>query len=521
MRIIITFVALASLANGAALSLAAPVPVPLPVQMLAPVPVRAPLPVDPEDRDASNPRNIRWAWPVIEWIGIGPRATVVELGAMPRPPETDEATITIVVRNAGASPAERLHIAGFDAMPDGGILPPLAAGERYEMTFTMPTAEIPYGTRIMLFEPGLSSAEQAPVLDVFDLHGPAAHRLGLVATAQSWIDGDERFGSMARRFRASLEDLHTLYAGQGVIGMPEHGGDPTRPAIPDRFRLEHIELFDDEAGRPALFDHHPDLDLVIAVNEGGPLCCFWLADGDHERHHSIGHNFLNTNFGAPRGIWSNWGEQALWHEIFHYRGVPDFYIYNIPEGALPGRSSTGWKLGQSPTTAYLTREIMNDTYTAPEISWLTATIAISKRGAARVGACENPEHEFGHMWRWVPGDLSVEVASETGAIEAVRIYRAVPGRGRDARVQRISEDAAPVYAAQGAKVTLDGDAMNAAARRAERSLWVLIEADRATDGGIETRWTILTLLEINEAYARGNKEAWTFAVRFEDMFEPR
>ncbi len=510
MRIIIALVALAAVA---VVSLAEPVAVPAPVAAA----VREPLPVDPEDRDASNPRNIRWAWPVIEQIGIGPRATVATLGAMPRPPETDEATITIVVRNAGERPFERLVIGGFDAMPDGGALPPLAAGERVTVSFTMPTAEIPYNTRIVLFEPSLSSAVQEPVLDVFDLHGPAAHRLGLVVTEQSWTDGDERFGSMARRFRASLEDLHTLYAGKGVIGMPQHGGDPTRPAIADRFRLEHLELFDADAGRPALFDHHPEFDLVIAVNEGGPLCCFWLADGDHERHHSIGHNFLNTNFGAPRGIWSNWGEQALWHEIFHYRGVPDYYIYNIPEGALPGRSSSGWKLGQSPSTAYLAREIMNDTYTAPEISWLTATIANSKGGAARVGACENPEHEFGHMWRWVPKDLSVEVTSQAGTIEAVRIYRAVPGRGRDARVQRISEDAAPVYEAAGARVTLDGDAMNAAARRAERSLWVLIEADRATDAGTTTRWTILTLLELNEAYARGHTEAWTFAPAWESM----
>lgn len=481
---------------------------------------RPPLPVDVSDRDASNPRNKRWAWPVIEWVGVGPRAEVRELGALPRPPETERATITIVVRNAGPGASAALVLRGLPASAGDATVPSLSPGERVERTFSLPTRDIPYGSMITLHEAGGDA--QAPPLDAFNLHGPAAHRVALVATEASWKDGDERFGSMARRFRASLDDLHTLFDGLGVVGMPENGGDPSRPIIADRFRLEHIEAFDPDAGTPPLFAEHPQFDLVIALNEGGPLCCFWLSDGDSVRYHSIGHNFLNTNFGEPRGIWSNWGEQALWHEIMHYRGVPDYYIYNIPAGALPGRSADGWTLGSTPGTAHLRREIMNDTYTAPEFSWLTAFIAASKKGSSRVGACENPLQPFGHMWTWIPARVvAMPVGTDAATIEAVRVFRSAPGEGRDARVQRIGADAQPIAsAAIGAAagpLVLEGDFMNGSAARHERALWLLVEADAETASGIETRWTILTLLELNEAWARGSKDEWRFAPAWESM----
>lgn len=476
-----------------------------------------PVPVDPSDRDVSNPRNVRWSGPVIEWIGITPRAEVRELGDKPRAPESDDASLHIVLRNAGDKDTGVMLILGLPDLPEGLPVASLAPGQRQTVVVAMKTADIPYGKSLTLAGAIDSPADTPEVHDQFPMHGPDAHRIALVTSEVSWKDGDERFGSMVRRFRKSLEDLEALYDVQEVPGIPM--GDESRPVITDRFRIEHVETFDPAAGTPALFAQHPEFDLVIAVNEGGPLCCFWLNDGDSLNYHSIGHNFLSDRGGAEkRGIWSNWGEQALWHEIFHYRGVPDFYIYNVPAGSLPGRSLEGWKLGSSPSTAYLSREIMNDTYTAPEVSWLTATIANSKKGAARVGACENPEQPFGHMWQWVPKELTITVEPGEGqSVEGVRVYRAKPGQGRDGRVQRITEDAEPIAVATGSSVLLEGDYMNSKARRNERALWVLVEADVKTTSGREKRWTIVTLLEMNEAFARGSKEAWTFHVNASDL----
>lgn len=480
------------------------------VCLVALAPARPPLPVDSSDRDAANPRNVRWEWPVIEWVEITPRARVTELGDKPRPPEAEYATITIFVRNAGDNVSPPLRVRGLPESAGQVLLPAIKPGERGQAEVTIKTADIPYDHSLELVRADADSAAEA--MDAHPLYGPNAHRVALVASKESWEDGDRRFGSMVRRMRKSFDDLHALYAVQDVPGLPPHGGDADRPAITDRFRIEHVELFDPEAGTPRLFETHPEFDLVIAVNEGGPLCCFWLNDGDSVNYHSIGHNFLSDRGGSEKhGIWSNWGEQAGWHEMFHYRGVPDFYIYNVPAGSLPGRSPEGWKLGSSPGTAKFKREIMNDPYTAPEVSWLTATIVNSKQGVSRVGACENPDQPFGHMWQWVPKQLTIEIEpGDAESIEAVRVYRAKPGGGRDARVQKVAEDAEPIASATGSSVTLDGDYMNAKAPRNERALWLLIEADVKTGSDIEKRWTIVTLLEMNESFARGHRQAGVF-----------
>lgn len=480
---------------------------------------KPPVPVHATDRDASNPRNVRWEWPVIEWVEITPRARVSELGDKPGAPQAENAVMTIVVRNAGREPSGPLRVLG---LPDGlqeVLVAPLDSGERFTIDIAIETAEIPYGSLLTLAGVTDSAGETPEVFDTFPLYGADAHRVALVATDESWRDGDERFGSMVRRFRKSFDDLHALYDVKDVAGLPPHGGDPTRPPIADRYRIEHVERFDPSVGTPALFTQHPEFDLVIAVNEGGPLCCFWLNEGDTLNYYSIGHNFLSDRGGTEKhGIWSKWGEQAGWHEMFHYRGVPDLYIYNVPAGSLPGRSPDGWKLGASPGTAKFQSEMMNDPYTAPELSWLTATIVNSKHGVSRIDACENPEQQFGHMWQWVPKELAVQVEPGEGeSVEAVRVYRAKPGQGRDARVQRVAGDAEPVASANGESVMLQGDYMNAAAPRNERALWLLIETSVKTSSGIERRWTIVTLLEMNEAWARGSSDAWVLPIRSDDM----
>ena len=92
-------------------------------------------------------------------------------------------------------------------------------------------------------------------------------------------------------------------------------------------------MSDDEEARPAPFDDHPELDLVIACDEGGPLAGFWLPQ------YSIGHNFAfgGGDGGTPRrGLWSAWGEQALWHELLHCLfDVGDCYDLNVSRRACP------------------------------------------------------------------------------------------------------------------------------------------------------------------------------------------
>lgn len=479
------------------------------VGVALPALAREPLPMPESDRDSANPRNVQWQWPVIEWIGIGPRPHVGELGDRPTAPTTQAAFLEIAVRNAGDQPARELTIRGITAKPIR--LPELEPGEHHVMNVELPTRDIPYGRTITL---AAGDEQDAEVLDTLDMYGPGAHRVLILTGPETEADNIERFGSMTRRLRHSFDDLHTLFDGGTVAGFPPNGGEADRPVAQDRFRIEGVVPYDPEAGMPELFRSHPEFDLVIAMNEGGPLCCFFLNDGNDRDFYSIGHNFRADVGGQVHGLWSRWGEQALWHETIHYRGVPDFYIYNIDAQQLPGRSADGWRLGDTERTEAFARDIMNDTYHTPEISALTTTIINSKEGASRIGACENPSHRFGHMWRWVPERLTVEVRDENGDVldGVVRAFASTPAGARDARRQMVAEGATPEFADEGS-VTLSGDYMNAGKPRIERSIWKLIEAEHRG----ERRWTIITLLEINQRYAAGERERAEFTLRWPEM----
>ena len=239
-------------------------------------------------------------------------------------------------------------------------------------------------------------------------------------------EGDERFGSFVRRFRKSLDDLNALLAAS------VHGSAPR--GIEDRFRLDAVLVYDrDGSKRPPEFRSHPGFDVAIACDEGGPLAGFSLPES------SIGHNFA----GSPphAGLWSSWGEQALWHELLHFRGVQDFYLYEAADGALPGR----WK-GKLPLPHRYATDLMASPYQPPVLGEYAAVMANVRRGVARVGACEDTANKFGTMWNWVPARIDLHLSKGGAPLAAARVrwWRSLPRAGLPSEApEGVAADRAP------------------------------------------------------------------------------
>ena len=408
-----------------------------------------------------NPRNQRWDRPVIEFIHH----------------EADGATA--LVRHLGAEPA-RVRL----------------TGRRSEMVETLEPGTLrllavtEYDPRLPLTLRG--AGDDAEV--VHDRIGPFdadVLTVGLLMEQRTFREGNRRFGSFVRRMRKSLEDLSALLAG---VEATTPGSGLARVPVATRFRIQVVSHYDrDEERRPALFDDHPELDLVIACDEGGPLAGFWLPQ------YSIGHDFSfgGGDDGKPhRGLWSAWGEQALWHELLHFRGVPDSYVFHLPAAALPGRATE-----DVPLPDRFRLGIMASPYQEPRISALTAAILNAKHGVRRVGACEEPDHAHGHMWRWVPDRIAVEVRAGGEPLDDahVRWWRSRPMEGLgDPRRQGVPAGTPPDV--DGAS-EVSGALLGRTDPRPERSLFLLVEVEHAG----ATRWDVIRLLELNEAWAAGHR----------------
>ena len=147
---------------------------------------------------------------------------------------------------------------------------------------------------------------------------------------------------------------------------------------------------------------------------------------------------------------------------------------------------------------------MNSPYQEPRISALTAAIVNAKHGVARVGACEEPDHEHGHMWRWVPKRVAVEVQRDGEPLgdAQVRWWRSRPMEGLgDPRRQGVPAGIVPDVddAAE-----IDGALLGRADPRPQRSLFLLVEVEHAG----AARWDVIRLLELNEAWAAGHRERY-------------
>jgi len=326
-----------------------------------------------------------------------------------------------------------------------------------------------------------------------------AFRVLLLVERASLRAGDERFGSFVRRFRKSLDDLNALLA------TSVHGSAPR--GIEDRFRLDAVLVYDRPGSKPPPeFLSHPGFDVAIACDEGGPLAGFSLPES------SIGHNFS----GSPphAGLWSSWGEQALWHELLHFRGVQDFYLYEAADGALPGR----WK-GKLPLPHRYAIDLMASPYQPPALGEYAAVMANVRRGVARVGACEDTANKFGTMWSWIPARIDLELTKAGAPLAAARVrwWRSLarPGLPSEAP-EGVAADRVPdgeTTTDDAGKAVLAGDLLGRAHPPAERGRWLLVEVE----AGGERRFEIVYGLDLNLAYAKGDKYGTPIRWSFDDL----
>lgn len=448
--------------------------------------------------DAENPRNVRFTGMIIEYLEVTPKKHVEEIGDVPGGPESREAKLIVHLRNLTDAPANALvEGAGFRAQSEM-----ITPGETGRVEWVLPADSIPFAA-VFTAKPVGPDGVEGEVTDKATLISEATMRVALLVDRATFEAGNERFGSFTRRMRKSFDDLHTLF---DDVSATTTGGVLKRQAISDRFRIDHVELYDQESDpRPELFDEHPQFDLVIACNERGPLCCFWLPA------YSIGHNFWNEANGF--GLWSSWGEQALWHEMLHFRGVQDFYLYRVAKEALPGRASRDVELPM-----VYRDSLMNSPYQTPRISALAAHIANFKGGIARVGVAEEPDQPYGHMWQWLPARLQVHVdlGGRPLARATARWWRSLPAEYGGRRQHGVQADRAPDGSAmlnRLGEVSIRGDYLGAKLPRDERSLWLLFEVEY--EG--ERRFAIISGLWLNEMYASEREIIATCWLDWESM----
>ncbi|MBL1218871.1 MAG: hypothetical protein D8M59_15435 [Planctomycetes bacterium] len=478
----------------------------------------------------TNPRNHRYDRLVIDYLEISPKVEVREVGDRPHAPEAEEATLTVYLRNL----SDKRVYAAIEwgrtiGMEEVGYLSP---GETMSVPHTLPTAEIPYGSKIEAAYYD-SAVHQLVPTDSVLIHPADAMRVALVVEKKTWEAGNKRFGSFTRRMRDSFESLHDMFengTAPAVLGLE-------RVPVTDRFRIDHVEVYEqqetaepddpDETGQlpdlPPLFEDHPQYDLVINCNEGGRLGGFWMP------HYTIGHTFYFVEEGEPVpgsteptqhifDLWSTWGEHALWHEMIHFRGVGDIYIYEIPAGALSAWTDEAVPVPEPWATEVLNYPYRDDIIVGP----LAAAVMNSKAGIARVGSCEDTTIEYGHMWKWVPAELKVAVTDAGGASAlagaTVKWWASRSAGLEDARVQGVAADRAdsPDGQGSGEAASITGDYLNGGKDNwDDRSLWLLVEVTHPKSG--ERRFGIVYGLWLNTAYAAGNTESVTWTISWDEL----
>lgn len=443
---------------------------------------------------------------IIEFLALEPAVEVREIGDGPRRPDGDIARLSAFLFNLRSS--EVYAAIDWGTAHERQEIGYLQPGESRVATIAIPVDAVPYGQpiRALVYNAEVHKLEET---DRASLHGEQTMRIALLVERRTWDDGNKRFGSFTRRMRESLDRLHEIFEDTTA---PDAAGLKREPVV-DRFRIERIELFDrpiDSAAdfqRPSLFDDHPKYDVAIACDAQGPLGGFWLPQ------YSIGHNFHWAD--PPKDLWSDWGEQALWHELMHFRGVPDSYIYRIPEGALPGRCDEAIELPEP-----FRSDLMNNPYQAPQIGALTAAIANSKAGVSRVGACEDTANPYGHQWKWLPRTLAVQINDSAGRPMSgakVRWYRSAPLGLEDGRIQGVAADRAPDGQAAtdaAGQVRIAGDYLGAASEQPQRSLWLLVEVE---DAGGHKRFGIVSGLWLNASFAAGGRDVAEWTARFDEL----
>lgn len=456
---------------------------------------------------------------IIEYISIDPKVKVSEVGDTPVRGEGDdgveEVTVTVHLRNLSDKQAyiDVEYGRKYGNKEVGYISPDesIAVERKFKVN------EVPWGTRIDVSTYDMAVHELVKEDSAY-LHKADAMRVALVVEQKTFNAGEKEFGSFVRKMRASFYELHKQFE---EASTDMQNGLIRKPIL-DRFRIDHVEVYDgatvdiDNGKYPPLFADHGEYDLVIVCDEGGPLAGFWLPQ------YSIGHNFMSTKDGVTHGLWSAWGEAALWHEMLHFRGVQDYYIYTIPAGAVSHWTDTEISLPE-----LWQSEIMNSPYKEFSISALTAAIVNSKKGVARVGACEDIDNEYGHMWKWVPKSITVKLTDGSTPIQKAMVswWRSLPVTGlkdvSDSRfngvaVDRVNNPDGKGISNSAGEFVIDGGYLGQSESEfTKRSLWVLYEVTHPGSG--EKRFGIIYGLWLNTVYAAGNTDEATLEVNWSDL----
>ncbi|GEM_PF-4566046 len=408
-----------------------------------------------------------------------------------------DADVYAAVDWAGA--AERQEI--------GNLIP----GESKAVSITIPQDAIPYDKPILaqVYNMEIHKLEET---DRATLHGEKTMRVALLVERRTWDAGNKTFGSFTRSMRASLESLHDAFTDTSA---PAEAG-LTRQPITDRFRIERVELFDrpadsmDTSTRPEIFNTHPNYDVVVLCDENGPFNGYW------PEQFSVGYNFTAPE--GDSGLTSDAAEQVLWKSLLEFRGVQDYSMYRIEAGALPGRCDDAIDLDKP-----FKDDLMNRPTQSPRIGALAAAVANSKAGVAQLGSCKDPRNEFGHVWRWLPDRVRLQILDKddkpiTGL--KVQWFRSLP-RAQGDETQGVTADRPPngtTTTDSSGEAIIRGDYLGVRSAPDLRSLWLLVAAE--DEAGVR-RFAVLSGLWLNAAYAAGSKEEALWKLRLDEMREIR
>jgi hypothetical protein len=330
-----------------------------------------------------------------------------------------------------------------------------------------------------------------------------ALRVLLLVEEQALEEGDRRFGSFARRFRKSLDDLNALLASSVSAHAPD--------GVVDRFRIDDALVYSAADGPvPVVWINHPEADVAVACE----------TDRKFVGPPPVGAAVAFAGGRRDRGLdlWTETAEQTMWRDLLRLRGVPDFARYAAAKGALPGRAHLGLPLPHR-----FSADLMASPDQTPKFTELTALLVNSNTGLSIIGDPDNSNDiRFARTWRWIPPRIDVVLndGAAPAAGAAVRWWRSLPMKGLpESMPQGVAEGRAPdgeATADATGTVPIVGDVLASNAPDALRSLWVLVEVERAG----AKRFEIIYGLDLNLAYARGETSVATFQWDISSMLVP-
>ncbi len=438
------------------------------------------------------PRKTPYDGLVIEWVGQEPKVRAVEVGDRSEPVEGTSIRYTAHLRNlaqAASGPIElRWSVDG--GAPTLQALEAIDAGETATAEFAWTAVKGRHWVRCELAgrDEWLTFATDALTVKV-------------AVEDRTLATYEVAHGSFARRMQDSLAGLHASWSAVRDAGFAPDG-------IEERLRIDDVETYERRPGAevPAEFWDHPSFHLYVACDQGGPVAGFYIPG------YSIGHNY--GGHPGHESLFSDWGENCLWHEIAHFRGVEDFYIFTTENGGVAKTDAAGKPLEDLRLAKAHDEDTMNNPYKETSWSDYTAAVVQAKRGVTRVGRCEDPSQPYGHMWRDMPKAIEIEVVGADGRpLDAVDVEVFRPSRAKPEERPTVSADAKPIAGgstdARG-RFDLGADPFACSAEEPSRARWLLVVLRR----GGATRARYLTLLDANLAHWRGERDHAALRVDF-------